>query len=79
MVRLWDVETGQTKATLLGQAGTMESIAFSPDGAWPASASGDTTVWLWDVTIGQPVAALQGHTGSVTSVAFSRDGAAGLW
>ena len=64
-------------AVLVGQTGTVFSVAFSPDGHTLASGSADRTIRLWNVTdpshapLGQP---LTGHTGTVFSVAFSPDG-----
>jgi energy-coupling factor transporter ATP-binding protein EcfA2 len=65
------------KASVTGR-GSVNSVAFSPDGHTLATGSTDQTVILWDVTdpirpapIGQP---LTGHTGWVSSVAFSPDG-----
>ena len=51
VIRLWDVETGQHKATLKGHLSTADkinSIAFSPDGTL-ASAS-DDGILLWDMS-----------------------------
>ena len=62
-VRLWDVKTGQHKATLQGHTDGVTSVAFSPDGLTLASGSWDKTVRLWDVKTGQTKATLQGHTG----------------
>ena len=36
--------------TLKGHSGIVQSIAFTPDGAWLASGSSDRTVRLWDST-----------------------------
>jgi WD40 repeat protein len=50
-------------------------VAWSPDGARLATASGDKTARVWDVVSGRPLTELTGHTGSVFSVAWSPDGA----
>ena len=60
--------------TLVGHAGPVESVAFSPDGQRLASASGDQTVKIWDSATGKELFALKGHAGWVNSVAFSPDG-----
>lgn len=72
-VKLWDVATGQERATLQGHTKSVEAVAFSPDGKIVASGSGDGIVKLWDVATGKERAALQGHTDRVSSVAFSPD------
>ena len=75
-VVLWEVTSGQEKATLQGNTDWARSVAFSPDGTTLASGgSRDGTVVLWDVASGQETATLQGHIYVVYSVAFSPDGA----
>jgi WD40 repeat protein len=59
---------------LKGHAEGVPSVAFSPDGKTPASASQDRTVRLWDVRTAKEQAPLTGHTDWVLSVAFSPDG-----
>ncbi|OUD04275.1 eIF2A-related protein [Streptomyces swartbergensis] len=73
-VRLWDVASGKTRATLRGHAGAVWSVAFSPDGRTLATASEDATVRLWDVATAKTRTTLKGHTDDVDSVAFSLDG-----
>jgi serine/threonine protein kinase len=59
---------------LVGHAGAVISVAFSPDGQRLASASQDQTVKIWDSATGKELFALKGHAGLVRSVAFSPDG-----
>jgi WD40 repeat protein len=83
-VRLWDVaplaqasrerQRPEPPARVfeLG-AGSVQEIAFSPDGAWLAAACADRTLRLLPLTGEGPVQprTLAGHTGAVTCVAFS--------
>src|SRR5207244_2880148 len=77
-IKLWEVASGQEKASLKGHTNGVFSVAFSPDGKTLASASGQQgqpgEVKRWEVETGQERAALEGHTGWVTAVAFSADG-----
>jgi WD40 repeat protein len=47
------------------------SVAFSPDGRWLATGSGDKTVRVWDVTGREPVRVIRSHQDAVWSVAFA--------
>src|SRR6266516_4342864 len=61
--------------TLEGHSDSVYSVAFSPDSARLASASGGGTVRIWDASSGKCLQTLEGHSGSVWSVAFSPDSA----
>jgi WD40 repeat protein len=81
---LWDVTTHH----LLKRFDTPSSaVAFSPDGAMLAGASG-TEIHIWNVANGAETAVLSGHLGNITSLAFdgkgrlasgSQDGSAKVW
>jgi pre-mRNA-processing factor 19 len=48
-VRIWDVQTQTTAATLAGHHGRITSIAFSENGYHLAVTSEDASVKLWDL------------------------------
>ena len=78
-VELWDSETSTRIATLKGhQPGSIQSVAFSPDGTILASAHRDVAslgdVILWDMETRQPIATLDLAINADT-ISFSPDGA----
>ncbi|HXF41542.1 MAG TPA: TIR domain-containing protein [Blastocatellia bacterium] len=58
---------------LRGHTDSIGRIAWSPDGAYLASPSGDKTIRIWDERSGAMAHTLQGHTREVNSVAWSPD------
>ncbi|MFJ4557781.1 trypsin-like peptidase domain-containing protein [Streptomyces massasporeus] len=72
-VRLWDLSTGKTRASLTEPTSDTVQVAFSPDERTLATTSGNN-VRLWDVKTGRTRNVLVGHTDAVQSVAFSPDG-----
>ena len=73
-MKVWDAATGQQALSLKGHIGTVDSVAYSPDGKRIVSGGVDKTVKVWDAATGQEALSLKGHTGAVTSVAYSPDG-----
>lgn len=47
VIRVWDVTTGETAATLRAHTNTVYGIAYSPDGTRMASVSADGTLRVW--------------------------------
>lgn len=73
-----------------GHSGSVNTVAYSPDGTILASGSDDRTIKLWQISSGELIRTLVEHTGPVESLAFSptgeqllsgaeRDGDALLW
>jgi WD40 repeat protein len=67
-VTLWDVQTGEVRATCGGAA----CLDFSPDSR--TLATGGDPIRLWDVPTGKEQAAFPGQKEETTSLAFSPDG-----
>lgn len=86
VIRVWDLETGQTVRTLRGQIGDgnrgkIYSLALSPDGKILAASGrmreegeGTHPIRLYDFESGEILALFDAHQGAVLSLAFSSDG-----
>lgn len=77
-VKIWDLETGQCRATLKGHTDSVQSVGITPDGKRILSGSVDTSVRVWDAGSGREVAKLEGHTNEVWAVVALRDNARAL-
>jgi WD40 repeat protein/uncharacterized protein YecT (DUF1311 family) len=83
-LKLWDVATGKEIRTFESvklafpaeiRLGSVDSVAFSPDGRYALSVSFNRgEMMLWDVATGKGIRTFSGHSGVVESVAFSPNG-----
>ena len=73
---MWDVATGEQKATLTEHAGIGKLLVHSPDGSTIATGAehhNDRTVRLWDAATGKRKTTLI-HTHCVLGFVYSPDG-----
>lgn len=70
-----DMATGKDKVNFAGRhRRSVVSVAFSRDGRFLATGSGDRTVKVWDVASGELRDTLRGHCGAVRSALFLPNG-----
>lgn len=75
-IYLWDASSGAVVDVLRGHAQTVQSLAFSPDGALLASGTYDGTILVWEVGAAgraRLLATLRTHSHIVRVLAFHPD------
>jgi WD40 repeat protein len=75
--RVWDSDTGAQLLPAMPSFPNRDKFehipAFSPNGRWIVSTTGEQTAGLWDATTGQAMGPALPHNGNVLDAAFSRD------
>jgi WD40 repeat protein/DNA-directed RNA polymerase subunit RPC12/RpoP len=72
-VKIWDLESGECRATLVGHTNLVRSVAITPDGKLILSGSSDDTLRVWDAGSGRDGTKLEGHRSSIFTVVALRD------
>ena len=73
IVRIWNTATGELEDDLEGHTNIVWSVAFSHNGCFIVSGSGDGTVRIWNTATWKTTYVLMGHRSGVRSVAISRN------
>jgi hypothetical protein len=73
-VRVWDVASGQCRATLPGRRDPMYGAVFSPDGGLLAAVGDDCRLRLWQVPQFTPIAVQRMAREALFALTFSNDG-----
>lgn len=76
-LRVWALDGGEPDIALTaldGHSGPVTSVAYSPDGAFIASAGAEGSVIIWDATTGAREDMLIGGRGGMNGLAFNPDG-----
>jgi serine/threonine protein kinase len=72
-VQVWGATSGKTQFTYDAHSSWVNIVAYSPDGAFIASGSHDTTVQVYTANDGDAIYTYRGHTTPVASLAWSPD------
>lgn len=72
-VRLWDLDTGEERGTVVEDRGYVTALVFSPDGTKLASTNYQA-IWLFDLTGKTAPRSNSTTTGVAKALAFSSDG-----
>lgn len=74
---VFEVPSGRRSRDLVGQEGTISSIAFKPDGKQLVTMSDDGSIAVWDTKLGNEIVRLvllHGGSGRADWIAMDRDG-----
>jgi WD40 repeat protein len=75
-IRIWDRRAEQEVACLRGHDGTVDALAFAPDGQTLASGTSTGSLTLWHVASWQELGTYKVPMAAINDVVFSADGRA---
>ncbi len=73
-VRVWDIETGESKIVVDGLESGLNSVSYHPDGHHLVVTNWDRTIQVWNIDTGHPDLTLQGHVTAAWDANYSPDG-----
>jgi len=73
-IAFWDVKSGKKVFTSNAHDAEVNTVRFSPDGKYAATAGDDNIIILWDAKIHTIIKQFIGHTAWIMSLAFTPDG-----
>ena len=73
-IKIWDLESGECRATLIGHTDRVNSVAITPDGETILSGSNDKTARLWSAKRNKLIATWDDHHNFVFSAVPLADG-----
>lgn len=68
---LWNAETGKELRRFSGFASSVDSLSYSPDSRYLATASSDDTAVIWDIETGKKIRSFKGSSGYVGSNSYN--------
>ena len=72
-IRIWNAETGDLVAELVGHKAWISSLLFSADGKSLVSASADQTARIWDIETKGTLKVFPGHHSEIWSATLTND------
>lgn len=73
-VKLWNLETGEIRATYRNQSDYVSALAVTDDGAIIAAGTLDGAVRLWSKSTRRPLRSFNAHRARITALTFSPNG-----
>ena len=74
LIRLWDIETGDCRQTIMAGEAGIWSVRFLPDGERLVSVGEDLVERIWHIESGRCEHCLRGHTDATMSIAIHPTG-----